>query len=113
MKDIASGNPQLVGRCYGLISYSVCPRDRILLDIYLAVCCRIVKSNEFKLSYSELSENCTIAELTNNLEPIVYKYNTCVCSSHYLALPYGCSFHSVHEDTNAKGVSQLTLAYTK
>ena len=41
----------------------------------MAVCYRIVKSKEFKLSYSELSENCTIAELKNNLEPIVYKYN--------------------------------------
>ena len=75
-QDIASGNPQLVGRCYGLISYSVCPMNRVLLDIYLAVCYRLVKSNEFKLSYSELSKNCTIAELTNNLKPIVYKYNT-------------------------------------
>ena len=28
------------------------------------------------MSYSELSENCTIAELTNNLQPIVYKYNS-------------------------------------
>ena len=27
------------------------------------------------MSYSELSENCTIAESTNNMEPIVYKYN--------------------------------------
>ena len=42
----------------------------------MAVCYRIVKSKEFSLSYSELSENCTIAQLTNNLEPIVYKYNT-------------------------------------
>ena len=72
---IALGNPQLVRRCYGLIGYSVCPRNRILLGIYLAVCYHIVKSKEFKLSYLELSESCTIAELTNNLEPIVYKYN--------------------------------------
>ena len=28
------------------------------------------------MSYSELSENCTIAKLTNLLEPIVYKYNS-------------------------------------
>ena len=33
------------------------------------------KSKEYRLSYSKLSESCTIAELTNNLEPIVYKYN--------------------------------------
>ena len=43
----------------------------------MAVCYRVVnlKSKEFKLSYSKLSESCTIAELTNNLKPIVYKYN--------------------------------------
>ena len=29
------------------------------------------KSKEFSLSYSELSESCAIAELTNLLEPIV------------------------------------------
>ena len=34
------------------------------------------KSKEFTLSYSELSESSAIAELTNDLEPIVYKYNT-------------------------------------
>ena len=41
----------------------------------MALCYYIVKSKEFKLIYSELSESCTIAEVTNNLEPIVYKYN--------------------------------------
>ena len=47
--------------------------------MYIWLCYRIVstfKSEEFSLSYSELSENCTIAESTNNLEPIVYKYNS-------------------------------------
>ena len=53
----------------------MCPRNRILLGIYLAVCYRIVKLKEFKLTYSESSESCAIAELTNLLEPIVYKYN--------------------------------------
>ena len=85
-QDISSGNPQLVGRCYGLISDSVRPRNHILLDIYLAMCYRIVKSNEFKLSYSESTENCTIAELTNNLEPIVYKYNTWQIYLHYFVV---------------------------
>ena len=33
------------------------------------------KSKEFCLSYTKLSENCAIAELTNLLELIVYKYN--------------------------------------
>ena len=28
-----------------------------------------------RIELSELSENCTNAELTSNLEPIVYKYN--------------------------------------
>ena len=78
-EDIASGNPQLVWRCYGLISYSVCPRNRLLLGIYMAVCYCIVKFKEFKLFYSELSESCAIAELTNNLEPIVYKYSSPSC----------------------------------
>ena len=70
-QDIASDNPQLVRRCYGLISCSVYPRNCILAGIYMAFCYRIVKSEEFKLSYSEPSESCTVAELTNNLEPIV------------------------------------------
>ena len=38
-------------------------------------CIANFKSKEFSLSYSEYSESCTIAELTKNLEAIVYKYN--------------------------------------
>ena len=78
----------LVG-CYGTRTFSMNikvwfnwlyylrPRNRILCDIYMVVCSRIspLEFKEFSLSYSKLSENCTIAELTNNLEPIVYKYN--------------------------------------
>ena len=39
----------------------------------MAVCYRVVnfKFKEFSLSYSELSESCTIADLTNNLERTV------------------------------------------
>ena len=49
--------------------------------IYMVVCYRIsilltFKSQEISLSYSELSESCTIADFTNHLEPIVYKYNS-------------------------------------
>ena len=62
------------GHCYGLISYFVFPRNRILPGIYMALCYLIIKSKEFKLTYSESSENCAIAELTKNSEPIVYKY---------------------------------------
>ena len=50
--------------CYGLISYFVCPRNCILPGIHMALCYHIVKSKEFKLIYSKLSESCTIAELT-------------------------------------------------
>ena len=51
-----------------LISYSVYPWNRMFLGIYMAVCYRVVdiKSKEFRLFYSKLSESYTFAELTNN-----------------------------------------------
>ena len=74
----------------GLISYYVCPRNRILLGMYMAVCYRIVKSIESSscsiwsclwavlviLFGPAIQRSITIAELRNNLEPIVYKYNS-------------------------------------
>ena len=85
-QDIASGNPLLVGRCYEIKTFIVYTNvwlnyKLVILCVpgiaYGCVCCRVVnfKSKEFSLSYLELSENCTTAELTNNLEPIDYKYN--------------------------------------
>ena len=35
-------DPQLITICYGLISYSVCPRNHIPPGIYMVVCYRIV-----------------------------------------------------------------------
>ena len=43
--------------------------------IFGCVCYRIVKTKEFKLTYSESSESCAITALMNNLEPIGYKYH--------------------------------------
>ena len=68
-------DPPLVW-CLGLCPHlSFPPKQKLLYRSLMAVCYQIVKSKEFSLSYSELSESCTIAELTNNLEPIVDKYN--------------------------------------
>ena len=86
-QDIASGNPQLVGRCCGTSSFSVsikvwfnylfCMFQDLHSAgyIYMAMCYRVVNFNskEFSLFYLELSESCIIAELANNLEPIVLK----------------------------------------
>ena len=70
----------------------------------MAVCYRVVnlRSEEFSLSYSELSESCTIAELMNNLEPIVYKYNRSKLPRPPLHLGSMCTRH-----TNLGGMQVL------